>query len=53
MAERISQGRGQALHFGMAAKMKGMTPTVNPASSASLRAAHRQAHQLYACTSAR
>ena len=22
-----SQGRGQALHFGMAAKMKGMTPT--------------------------
>ena len=27
-------GRGQALHFGMAAKMKGMTPTVDPASPA-------------------
>ena len=27
-------GRGQALHFGMAAKMQGMTPTVDPASPA-------------------
>ncbi len=29
-----SQGRGQALHFGMAAKMQGLTPTVDPASPA-------------------
>ncbi len=30
------RGRGQALHFGMAAKMQGMTPTVDPASPANL-----------------
>ncbi len=27
-------GRGQALHFGMAAKMQGMTPMIDPASPA-------------------
>ncbi len=43
-ALRNSRGRGQALHFGMAAKMKGMTPTVDPASPA---------HRLDARTSAR
>ncbi len=44
LSRGISQGRGQALHFGMAAKMQGMTPTVDPASPA---------HRLDARTSAR
>ena len=40
----ITIGRGQALHFGIAAKMQGMTPTVDPASPA---------HQLEVPTSTR
>ncbi len=34
MIARKGEGRGQALHFGMVAKMQGMTPTVDPASPA-------------------
>ncbi len=33
----VGQERGQALHFGMAAKMQGMTPTVDTASLSAKR----------------
>ncbi len=48
LSRGISQGRGQALHFGMAAKMKGMTPTVDPASPAQRLEAHTSTRSSFA-----